>query len=184
MAASLKMPRANVLHVSALLCLSLCAACKKTAELTQQDAAVAAADDGGDEAGSVADDGGQKSGKGRRNLSIEHGTTALRPKLLVCYTTALATHPDEKGGTELSLAIAADGHVKEAKVSGSTLSNDTLDCLRHTAETFGFDPLDKDAMIMVPLYYAPRPDGGGPGTSAADPLDGGARRRLRDGGPR
>ncbi len=182
MAASLKMFRAQALGMSVLLGLSLCAACKKTAELSPQDAAVAFADDAGDDASSSPDDGGQKSAKGRpRNLGIEHGTTALRPKLAACYATALATHPDEKGGTELTLSIAADGHVKEAKVSGSTLSNDTLDCLRHTAETFGFDALDKDVMIMVPLYYAPRPDGGGAGNT--DMSDGGARRRLRDGGP-
>ena len=171
--------------VALLVALSLCAACKKTAEPSPQDAGWIGADDAGEPAGS-ADDGGQRSGKGRpRNLSIERGTAALRPRLATCYATALAAHPDEKGGTELSLSIAADGHVKEAKVSGSTLSNDTLDCLRHAAETFGFDPLDKDTMIMVPLYYAPRPDGGAQSlTGSADTADGGARRRVRDGGPR
>lgn len=150
-----------------------CGSCTKTAELAPEDAGVSIAD----AATSSTTDGGSSSTKGKpRNLSVEHGTVGLRTKLNACYTAALATHPDEKGGTELSIFIAADGHVKEARVTGSTLSNETLDCLRHTAEAYTFDPLDKDTGIMIPLFFGPKADGG------ADAPDGGVRGRRRDAG--
>ena len=180
------MSRAPTLGASLLVLVVLCAACKKTAELAPTDPGSPAADDAGSAAAAPSpDDAGATSGKGRpRNLNIEHGTAALRPRLDACYVAALAAHPEEKGGTELSLSIAADGHVKEAKVSGSSLSNDTLDCVRRTAEAFAFGALDRDTVIMVPLSFASRTDAGA--GDRPERLDGGAWRsgRARDGGAR
>ncbi len=163
---------------SLIATLVVAASCKKTAELPPptEDAGAAAAF--ASETGAGGDDAGPKPGTGRpRNLSVAHGTALLRTKLDACYATALAARPDEKGATELSLSIAIDGHVKDAKVSGSALSNDTLDCMRHAAEAFTFDPLDKDTAIMVPLYFAPKPDGGHRASDIRHPSG-------RDGGPR
>ena len=145
-----------------------CSSCNKTAEISQPDASAFSTTDAATTT-NTADDAGSTKGK-PKNLSVEHGTTGLRTKLNACYATALAKNPDERGSTELTISIAADGHVKEAKVTGSTLSNETLDCIRQTTETYGFDPLDRDTAIMIPLYYSPKPEAG------AGDLDGGVRR--------
>ena len=158
-----------------------CSSCNKTAEISQPDASTFATTDAA--TAGASDDAGSTKGK-PKNLSVEHGTTGLRTKLNACYATAAAKNPDEKGSTDLTISIAADGHVKEAKITGSTLSNDMLDCIRQTTETYGFDPLDRDTTIMIPLYYAPKPPT--PEAGAGD-LDGGAGvgrrpRYVRDAG--
>jgi hypothetical protein len=159
--------------------------CNKPAELGAADSGMLQSMDeagaGTDGGASSTSDAGSKA-KRPRNLGIEHGTTLLRPKLDACYATALGVRPTETGSTDLTIVVSADGHVKEAKVSPSSLSNETLDCLRHTTEAFVFTPPDEESKLVLPLYFDPKlaikPDSGAGG----DAGDAGVRRRARDGG--
>jgi hypothetical protein len=96
------------------------------------------------------------------NLSVERAIAQLRPQLRQCYLKTLAAKPSEAGSIRLSIAVAADGTVKDAKViPPSTLSDSTLDCMVHTTQAQHFDAVGQGSTIVVPLAFdKPRDDAG------------------------
>jgi hypothetical protein len=96
------------------------------------------------------------------NLSVERAIAQLKPQLRQCYLTTVATKPSEAGSVKLSITVAADGTVKDAKaLPGSELSNSTLDCMVHAAQAQHFDAVGSSSNIVVPFTFdKPRDDAG------------------------